>query len=43
MELIKKFTAMQLLTKTVNNTVKVKFEIGDISGPYYAERASRRV
>ena len=35
MEVIKRFTAVQIYPKTVNNTVMVELEYGGISGPYY--------
>jgi hypothetical protein len=35
MEIIKKFTAVQINTKKVDNTVIAEFEYGRISGPYY--------
>ena len=35
MEIIRKFTAIQIYPKTINNEVKVELEYGNISGPYY--------
>ena len=35
MEIIKKFTAIQINTKKVDNTVIAEFEYGRISGAYY--------
>jgi hypothetical protein len=35
MEVIKKYTAIILGTKTINDTVKVKLSYGNIEGPYY--------
>jgi hypothetical protein len=35
MEIIKKFTAVQINTKKVDDTVIAEFEYGRISGPYY--------
>jgi hypothetical protein len=35
MKIVKKYTAMQIGTQTINDTVKVNFEYGDIEGPYY--------
>lgn len=35
MEIIKKFTAVQIYTKTINNEVTAEFAYGDITGPYY--------
>ena len=35
MEIIKKFTAVQISTKTINNVVMAELEYGRISGPYY--------
>lgn len=37
MKTIKKFTAMQLSTVTVNRDVNIQFSFGRISGPYYDE------
>lgn len=36
MKLIKKYTAIKLETKTVDNTVKVKLSYGEKTGPYYS-------
>lgn len=36
MELIKKYTALQLKTDTINKTVSAKLEYGNIEGPYYS-------
>jgi hypothetical protein len=35
MKIIKKFTAVQISTKKVDNTVVPDFEYGKITGPYY--------
>lgn len=35
MKLIKKYTAIQLGTKTVRDVVKINLEYGEIKGPYY--------
>ncbi len=35
MEIIKKFTAVQISSKKVNDDVVVELEYGRISGPYY--------
>jgi len=37
MKVIKKYTAIILGTKTVNETVKVKLSYGRIEGPYYSQ------
>jgi hypothetical protein len=37
MKVIKKYTAIQLRTETVNSNVNVKLEYGCICGPYYDE------
>ena len=36
MKVIKKYTAIQLGTETVNNRVNVKLSYGNIEGPYYS-------
>jgi hypothetical protein len=36
MKVIKKYTAIQVHTKTVDDTVKVDLKYGDMSGPYYS-------
>ena len=35
MKVIKKYTAIQMGSETVNNEVMVKLSYGDITGPYY--------
>lgn len=35
MEIVKKFTAVQISSKIVNNVVTAELEYGRISGPYY--------
>ena len=35
MKLIKKYTAIQLGTKIVDDVVKINLEYGEIKGPYY--------
>jgi hypothetical protein len=35
MKIIKKYTAIQLGTQTVNDSVEIKLTFGEISGPYY--------
>lgn len=35
MKVERKFTIMQILTKTVNDTVKVSLEYGEITGSHY--------
>ena len=37
MKVIKKFTAIQVGTKNVNDVVKVDLEYGEIRGPYYSK------
>lgn len=37
MEIIKKYTAIQVNSKKINDNVIVEFEYGRISGPYYDE------
>lgn len=37
MNIIKKYTAMQIGTQTVNDNVKVSLEYGEITGPYYSQ------
>lgn len=37
MELIKKFTPIQIYTKTVNDRVNIKLTYGEIEGPYYSQ------
>ena len=37
MKTIRKFTAIQISTKTVNRTVEPTFKYGSISGSYYSE------
>ena len=37
MKVKRKYTAMQIGTKTVNDTVKVSLEYGEITGPYYSQ------
>lgn len=36
MKVIKKYTAIQLGTETVNDNIKVKLSFGEIEGPYYS-------
>ena len=36
MKIIKKYTAIQIRTETVNDTIKVRLEYGNIEGPYYS-------
>lgn len=38
MKPIKKYTAIILTTKTVDDSVKVKLSYGEIDGPYYNRR-----
>lgn len=38
MKLIKKYTAIQISTNTINEVVKVDLEYGDINGPYYDQQ-----
>lgn len=35
MKVIKKYTAIQLETQTINDEVKVSLSYGEITGPYY--------
>ena len=35
MKTVKKYTAIQLGTETVNDNVNVKLSFGEITGPYY--------
>jgi len=35
--MIKKYTAMQLHTSTVNDVVQVRLAFGEIQGPYYSQ------
>lgn len=37
MEIIKKYTAIQIETNTVNRTVKIELEYGEIEGQYYSQ------
>ena len=37
MKIIKKYTAIQIETNTVNRTVKIELEYGEIEGPYYSQ------
>lgn len=37
MKMIKKYTAIQVGTQTINNVVKIDLEYGKIEGPYYDE------
>lgn len=37
MKVIKKYTAIQLGTQTINDEVKVVLSYGEITGPYYSE------
>jgi hypothetical protein len=41
MNIIRKYTAIQIGTKTVDRTVEPTFEYGRISGPYYDEEHPR--
>lgn len=36
MKTVKKYTAIQLGTETVNDNVNVKLSFGEITGPYYS-------
>lgn len=36
MKTVKKYTAIQLGTETVNDNVNVKLSFGEINGPYYS-------
>ena len=38
MKVEKKYTAIMIGTSTINDTVKVSFEYGDIEGSYYDEQ-----
>ena len=42
MKVVKKYTAMQIGSKTVNDTVKVNLEYGDITGPYYDQTSPKQ-
>jgi len=35
MEIIKKFTAVQIYAKKINDEIKAELEDGNITGPYY--------
>ncbi len=37
MKIIKKYTALKLLTTTINDVVNVSLNIGEIEGPYYSQ------
>jgi hypothetical protein len=41
MKIERKFTAIQIGTRTINGTVEPTFEYGVISGPYYNEEHPR--
>lgn len=36
MKIVKRYTAIQLGTETVNDKVNVKLSYGEITGPYYS-------
>lgn len=38
MELIKKYTAIQVFTRKVNSEITASFTYGNIDGPYYDEK-----
>lgn len=35
MEIIKKYTAMQVYTDNVNDSISIRLIYGDVNGPYY--------
>lgn len=37
MKIFKQYTAIQLKTKSVDDTVEVKLKYGEITGPYYSK------
>tara|TARA_R110000850_G_scaffold131982_2_gene253024 strand:+ start:549 stop:770 length:222 start_codon:yes stop_codon:yes gene_type:complete len=37
MNVKRKYTAIKIGTKTVNDTIKVTLEYGEITGPYYSQ------
>lgn len=37
MEIIKKYTAIQLNTKNVDNSIEINLSYGRITGPYYSQ------
>ena len=39
MKVIRKFTAIQIRSRTINETVEPTFEYGLIKGPYYDQKA----
>jgi hypothetical protein len=39
MTIIKKYTAIQLKTETVNDDVNIKLTYGEITGPYYSRNS----
>jgi hypothetical protein len=39
MKIIKKFTAIQIRTQSVDDNVKIKLEYGQIKGPYYSRES----
>lgn len=43
MKVERKYTAMQIGTKTVNDTVKVSLEYGEITGPHYSQEYPEEV
>jgi hypothetical protein len=43
MKVERKYTAMQVGTKNVNDTVKVSLEYGEITGPYYSQEHPEEV
>lgn len=38
MNIIKKFTAIIISTKTINELVSVSLDYGEITGPYYSQQ-----
>lgn len=43
MKVERKYTAMQIGTKTENDTVKVSLKYGEITGPYYSQQHPEEV
>lgn len=41
MKIIKKYTAIQLYTEKMNDSIKVKLEFGNITGPYYSQTSPK--
>ena len=37
MEIIRKFTAIQIVEKKVNDNIEVELKYGEITGPYYSQ------